>query len=189
MILLLDCGSSKTKYIESIVYEICDVKRVPLLDFQEENLQEIQGIILSGAPLLVTEVTIDKYLIVMKRLVESRLPILGICFGHQLLGLHFGAEASRMKEDRDWQTVEIFEDCPLFQRLPHEILFLEDHCETISIPAGFQLVGSSDVCVNEAMQHTSLPLFGVQFHPEVSGNHGAILLENFANFCLRDVYP
>lgn len=62
---------------------------------------------------------------------------------------------------------------------------MEDHCETISIPANFKLIASSDACVNEAMEHTELPLFGIQFHPEVSGNHGRIVIENFVNFCLN----
>ena len=60
---------------------------------------------------------------------------------------------------------------------------IEDHCESISIPNGFKLIASSDVCVNEAMQHHSELIFGVQFHPEVSGNHGRILFENFIKLC------
>jgi GMP synthase (glutamine-hydrolysing) len=57
---------------------------------------------------------------------------------------------------------------------------MEDHCESISVPPGFVLVASSDACVNEIMQHQTKPFFGVQFHPEVSGNHGSLLIENFA---------
>ena len=63
---------------------------------------------------------------------------------------------------------------------------MEDHCETISIPQGFELVASSDACVNEAMQHKERAIFGVQFHPEVSGNHGRILIENFIKVCQRN---
>lgn len=185
MILLLDAGSNKTRFIEDIIDEVCDVRRVPLLDLKTEDFKEINGIVISGAPILVTEVSTEAYLGKMKMAIDSELPVFGICFGHQLLGLHFGAEASRMKEDRDLQLIEVFEESILFRRLPNEINMMEDHCETISIPGGFQLIASSDACVNEAMQHTSLPYFGVQFHPEVSGNHGAIVIENFAEFCLR----
>lgn len=185
MIILLDAGSNKTNTIEDIIDNVCDVRRVPLLDLKQEDFEGIQGIVISGAPILVTEVPTEVYLDKMKMVIETKLPIFGICFGHQLLGLHFGAEASRMKEDRDLQMIEVFEESILFNRLPNEINMMEDHCETISIPGGFQLVASSDSCINEAMQHTSLPYFGVQFHPEVSGNHGAIVIENFAEFCLR----
>jgi GMP synthase (glutamine-hydrolysing) len=67
--------------------------------------------------------------------------------------------------------------------MPTEIEFMEDHCECISIPKDFLLVGVSDSCINEAMMHESKPLFGVQFHPEVSGNMGAILFQNFVQLC------
>ncbi len=188
MIVLLDAGSNKTKYIESLVDNVCDVRRIPFLDIKEEDLAGAKGIVISGAPILITEVPTERFLAAIEIPIKSTLPILGICFGHQILGLHFGAEASRMKEDRDWQLIEAFEDSILFRRLPNEVEMMEDHCETISIPAGFQLVASSDACVNEAMQHTTLPYFGVQFHPEVSGNHGAVLLENFAEYCLSEDY-
>lgn len=181
MILILNCGSSKTPYIEDLVDEFSDYRTVPILDFKSEDLDTIKGVIISGAPLLITEQNIVPYLEKITWIKTTSIPVLGICFGHQLMGLTFGAFGSRMREDRDWQTIEVYEDCPLFDKLPTEFEMMEDHCETISIPAGFQLVASSDACVNEAMQHTSLPLYGVQFHPEVSGNLGRIVVENFIN--------
>ena len=179
MILVIDCGSNKTKYIEQIVDEFDDVKRIALMDFNPDELKTANGVILSGAPILITEVDPAPYLEKVDWIKTTDLPVLGICFGHQLIGLLFGAFASKMKEDRDWQTVEAYVDCPLFNKLPPEVEMMEDHCETISIPAGFELVASSDACVNEAMQHKKKQIFGVQFHPEVSGNHGRVVLENF----------
>jgi GMP synthase (glutamine-hydrolysing) len=185
MILVIDCGSSKTKYIEQIVDDFIDFKPCRLMDFEEEVLQDIKGVIISGAPLLITEVNMEPYLEKMKWVTSTSLPVLGICFGHQLMGILHGAFGSKMREDRDWQLVEAFEDSPLFNRLPNEIEMMEDHCETISIPENFILIASSDACVNEVMQHKEKPLYGVQFHPEVSGNHGRILIENFVNICLE----
>ncbi len=186
MILIIDCGSTKTKYIEQIVYEFMDTKMISLFDFEKSLLDEVKGVIISGAPILITEVDTKPYLQKMDWIKKTKLPVFGICFGHQLIGLLHGALANRMREDRDWQVVEVYEDCPLFGRLPNEFKMMEDHCEGISIPQGFQLVASSDACVNEAMQHHSKPLFGVQFHPETSGNHGVIVLENFVNLCVKD---
>lgn len=183
MILIIDCGSSKTKFIEQVVYEFIDTRVVSLLDFDTESLINIKGVILSGAPLLITEIDMEPYFEKMSWLRTTDLPVLGICFGHQLIGLLHGAFASRMREDRDWQTIETLEDCPLFDRLPTEFLMMEDHCESISIPSGFQLLAVSDACINEAMSHNEKSIFGVQFHPEVSGNHGAVLLENFVKLC------
>ncbi|MFT5778860.1 MAG: GMP synthase (glutamine-hydrolyzing) [Crocinitomicaceae bacterium] len=183
MILIINCGSNKTKYIEQITYEFMDIKVVSFFDFELSILEGIQGVIISGAPILITEVDPEPYLEKMRWIKETSLPVFGICFGHQLIGLMHGAFGNRMREDRDWQTVEVYEDCPLFNRLPSELQMMEDHCEAVSIPAGFQLVASSDACVNEAMQHQKKKIFGVQFHPEVSGNHGAIILENFVKLC------
>ena len=185
MILVIDCGSNKTKYIEQIIDEFIDVKPAKLLDFETNLLNDVQGVIISGAPLLVTEINMDPYLEKLNWIKEAKVPVLGICFGHQVIGLLYDAFASKMKEDRSWQVVEAFVDSPIFNRLPDEVEMMEDHCETISIPFGFELVASSDACVNEAMQHEERPLYGVQFHPEVSGNHGRIVLENFVNICLE----
>jgi len=183
MILIIDCGSNKTKYIDQIVYEFMDTKRVALLDFNTEDLNRAKGVILSGAPILVTEVDTTPYQEQMKWILTTELPVLGICFGHQLIGILHGGFANRMREDRDWQTIESMEESPLFNRLPNEFRMMEDHCEAVSIPPGFVLTASSDACVNEAMQHKEKSLFGVQFHPEVSGNHGAVVLENFVKLC------
>lgn len=179
MILLLNCGSSKTRFIEEIIDEFDDFRTIPLFDFTENDLEQVNGIVISGAPILVTEQDISAYLSKLTWIKTTCLPVLGICFGHQLIGITFGSFASRMKEDRDWQLIDVIEECPLFDKLPSEFEMMEDHCETISIPPVFKLVAASDACVNEAMQHKEKPIFCVQFHPEISGNYGRIIFDNF----------
>lgn len=183
MILIINCGSQKTPYIEQAVDLEMDFQTIGIHDVTKEDALGKAGIILSGAPILLTEVDPSPYVQKLAWLKEINLPIWGICFGHQLLGLLFDARVSRQREDRDWQTIELIADCPLFEKLPTEFEMMEDHCESVSIPVHFQLVAVSDACVNEAMMHESKPIFGVQFHPEVSGNHGNILFENFVHIC------
>lgn len=185
MILIIDCGSQKTQFIADIVDEFQDFATINIHDFSEDNLVGAKGVIISGAPILITEVDPSPYLEKMNWILTTKLPVLGICFGHQIIGLIYGAMGSKMKEDRDWQLIEAFESCPLFDKLPTEFEMMQDHCESISIPAGFKLIASSDVCVNECMQHNSKPLFGVQFHPEVSGNFGRIVIENFVKLAFQ----
>jgi len=185
MILVIDCGSSKTPYIADLVDANCEVEIVPFFDLTEEKANTAKGLIFSGAPILVTENDMSNYLEHLNWLKEYKKPVLGICFGHQLLGMLFGAIPSRMKEDRDWQEIEKFVDCPILESLPDIFEMMEDHCENIPVAPGFELVASSDACVNEVMQHKTLPFFGVQFHPEVSGNHGAFVIDNFCGLCLK----
>lgn len=183
MIIVIDCGSTKTPFIESCVDEFEEVKTIGMFDFDYKASLYASGFVISGAPILITEKDPATYLQLFSWLLSTDKPVLGICFGHQILGLTYGALANRQREDRDWQTVEVIADCPLFDKLPNEIELMEDHCETISIPANFTHVAVSDACVNEAMMHQSKPLFGVQFHPEVSGNHGRVIIENFVHIC------
>lgn len=183
MIGVINCGSSKTRYIEELVYEFDDFVSIPLLDATVESLYDLKGIIISGAPILLTETDHTPFKKPIETIIDSGLPILGICFGHQLLSMHFGGYVARMKEDRDWQTIEVISDSHLFDKLPNEFEMMEDHCETASIPNDFIHLAVSDVCINEAMQHKTKPIYSVQFHPEVSGNSGRIIFDNFIRIC------
>lgn len=184
MIFILDCGSSKTKFIHQMVDEYMECKTIPFFDFKEANLTDAIGVIISGAPILVTEEDMTSYLKASKWIKNLSIPLLGICFGHQLIGLQFGSLAKKMKEDREFQEIEVFEESILFARLPRIIEMQEDHCEFISVPQHFKLLASSDHCFHEAMEHIEKPIYGVQFHPEVSGNHGNIIIENFLKTCI-----
>jgi GMP synthase (glutamine-hydrolysing) len=183
MIVILDSGSSKVPNIEQMVDEFMDFKTVPFLEFSPDDFPEAKGVIISGAPLLITEINMEKHLETSKWIKTIEIPVLGICFGHQVIGLQFGAFGSKIREDRDWQEIGQLETDPIFSRMPNVFQMMEDHCEVISIPAGFTLLASSDASINEAMRHKDKNLIGVQFHPEVSGNMGSVLIENFIKIC------
>ena len=183
MILVIDCGSNKSKYIKQIIDEFIDVKQCKLLDFNLDDLNDVKGVIISGAPILITDIDPIPYVQMIAWVKTISIPILGICFGHQIIGLLHGAFAQKMTPARDWEEIGSFEASPILKRLPIDFEMMQDHCETISIPPGFTLLASSDSCVNEVMQNKEQRVFGVQFHPEVSGNFGRILLENFVAIC------
>jgi GMP synthase (glutamine-hydrolysing) len=184
MIALINCGSSKTPAIAEQLEEYTDVQTIGLLDFQSNHIDNFDGIVLSGAPILLTEIDPTPYLKHLDWIKTYNKPLLGICFGHQILGLLNGARVSKMREDRGFQEIEVIKDDILFERLPDVFEMQEDHCEHISVPHGFDLLACSDACINEAMKHKLLPQYGVQFHPEVSGNYGHIVLSNFARIVL-----
>lgn len=179
MILLINCGSSKSLLIAEIVERFYSMEIIGLNDFSEEQLAKADGVIISGAPILLSEIDPAPFLKKMDWIKNYTKPLLGICFGHQIIGMTFGATILRQREDRDWQEVEVITHSPIFNNLEVILQMMEDHCESVSVPPNFILSATSDVCVNESMFHKKKPIFGVQFHPEVSGENGILLLENF----------
>jgi len=124
-------------------------------------------------------------------------PILGVCGGQQQLALAFGAPVGLIERiapgegyegafrERGFCTVKLNSQTGegIFVGLPETITVWESHCDEVkSLPADFICTATNQVSDIQAMQHTSLPLFGVQFHPELfdlEHPHGRTILENF----------
>ena len=125
---------------------------------------------------------------------EAEQPTLGVCGGHQQIALCYGAAVGLMKRvgpgegyegalrERGFHEVEAGGD-PLFAGLPERLTVWQSHCDEVKeLPEGFELTASNETCRIQAMRHTSRPLFGVQFHPELfdaEHPHGARVIENF----------
>lgn len=185
MLLIIDCGSSKISQIEEIVDSFIDYKTLSMYDFPKTDFTPYAGIIISGAPILLSQLNPDPYLLAFEKIKTIDLPVLGICFGHQIIGMLFDARIALQREERDWTEISFYTESKLLKSLPSECLMMKNHCESISIPQNFTLLGSSDYCVNEVMQHKEKPIYGVQFRPEISGNLGTRILENFIQICLN----
>lgn len=180
-ILVIDCGSSKVPNIVKMLQECGATVSVQLLSDKKKWIGD--GVIISGAPILLTEKDSTEYLKFSEQIKSSKVPILGICFGHQLIGLHYGAKIKRCDEDRDWQKIHFFRDTKLTTGFSEVMDFKEDHCECIDLPEEFDWVASSKTCEIEMMKHQTKNIFGVQFHPEVSDDNGKILFSKFIKLC------
>ena len=127
---------------------------------------------------------------------ESRQPILGVCGGHQQIALAFGARVDLIERlapgegyegalrERGFCSVDLeCETNSIFEHLPETLSVWESHCDEVKdLPNDFKRTATNQVSAIQAMQHTSLPLFGVQFHPELFDEdhpHGRTILENF----------
>ena len=110
---------------------------------------------------------------------DASQPILGVCGGHQQMAMAFGATVGLMKRltpgegyegalrERGFFEVETDDD-GLFAGLPRKINVWHSHCDEVNaLPAGFRCTASNETCTIQAMQHSELPLFSVQFHPEL----------------------
>jgi GMP synthase (glutamine-hydrolysing) len=178
-VVVVDCGSSKVPTIAGVLgslgaeADIISPRQIP------EIVSGLPAaIIISGNPALICE-TGTGFLADFDVLRTLSLPILGICFGHQVIGMLYDAEVSIGEEDRDLRRMEILQVEPLFAGLSGEDEFQEDHIEEITLPRDFIHLATSSRCFNEAMMHRERPTYGVQFHPESSGSAGKALIANF----------
>ena len=124
-------------------------------------------------------------------------PILGVCGGQQQIALAFGARVDLIERvapgrgyegafrERGFCSVELesLDGNGIFAGLPEQLTVWESHCDEVKeLPPDFIRTARNDVSEIQAIQHASLPLFGVQFHPELFDEdhpHGRQILENF----------
>jgi len=176
---IVDCGSSKVPDIARVLKR-CGVAPSVIrpADLPSIASDLPSALILSGNPALIEDTGTD-FLTNYGILRELRIPILGICFGHQVIGLLYGGEVSRGQEDRGLRQIDVLRENPLFAGIAATGEFRQDHTEEVSVPTQFAHLASSSHCRNEAMAHPDLPIVGVQFHPETSGDAGERLIRNF----------
>src|SRR5690348_3654271 len=114
---------------------------------------------------------------------EAKFPILGICYGHQIIGSAFGAPMRDLGQMfRGYEEVSVVRNHPLFDGLPSELVVAESHRQELTrIPDEFHHIAQSKTTKIEAIAHRSKPIYGVQFHPERSTEdhpHGRMIIRN-----------
>jgi anthranilate synthase component 2 len=126
----------------------------------------------------------------MIRAYHQRVPMLGVCLGHQALGEFFGAKLRRAVRPMHGKVseIEIAPQEPLFENLPLRLIVTRYHSLIINdLPETLVTLARTTDENHEimAMRHHSLPLYGVQFHPEaLLTSHGLALLGNWVKCCI-----
>lgn len=112
----------------------------------------------------------------VRKVLDEGVPLLGVCFGHQLIfRALYGKDAlaRRAVPEVGWGPVELT-PCELFAGVPSTIRPYNFHFDEVAeLAAGWRLLASSPSCRVHAVSHDELPVYGLQFHPEVTPNEGA----------------
>ena len=149
-----------------------------------ENKYKVKGIILSGGPSSVYEKNAPKC---DPRILEQGIPILGLCYGHQLIAHLFGGKVGPGKKREygiTYATIDKFND--VFRGLGKTEKVWMSHSDTVTaLPAEFEILAHTENSPVAAFKHRVKPIFGLQWHPEVAHTqNGGKMLSNFIlNVC------
>jgi len=199
-IAVLDAGGQYCHLLARRVREAGIQSHVLPIDTSSDALSGISGIIISGGPRSVTEAGSPR---IHPSILSMGVPILGICYGHQLLaatmpggvvqpsysseyGLAKFRLATGLKPRATGDTPRVTDEAGLFDEVPESSRVWVSHGDSVeTLPDGFVGIGSTDDCAVAAMMHAGKKIYGVQFHPEVTHTEiGQQVLRNFIrNVC------
>lgn len=186
------CGNTAKMNCEPILYQEVNWGLV------EEN--NIQAICISGNTTDWEDYDFTTFEPLFEIVKSGKIPVIGFCGGHQLIGLMYEAECGPLRKLRpgeedpaEWapgwykevgyKPVQVIKKDSLFESLGESPVFFESHYwEIKEIPPDFELLASTSDCRIQVIKHRTYPIYGTQFHPEVSdAGHpdGQTLLENF----------
>lgn len=181
-ILILDFGSQYTQLIARRVRELDVYCEIHPCNAELSAFSDVppKGVILSGGPKSVNDEDAPD---LNEDIFEWKVPVLGICYGLQILAHQSIPGSVEKAERREFGRSELIvdDDSDLFQQIPQESIVWMSHSDHIKkLPSDFQIIGHTDNARVAAVRHQNQQIFGVQFHPEVVHTvHGKQILTNF----------
>ena len=171
--------NNKTSYLNEIKKTI-GTTNYKIINFKEIRLVEadkFSHIILTGGNKKIDHKIFKEEVKIIKK---SKKPILGICFGHQLICSIFGGKTYKLaKKRRGKLKISIVLKDEIFKKMPKNIIVYEDHTH---VSKGFNknltLLATSEDGV-EIIKHKNKRIYGFQFHPEIEFPHTKRLIKNF----------
>ena len=151
--------------------------------------REVAGVVISPGPGVPEDAGVS--VPVVRAFGERRIPVLGVCLGHQSIGLAYGGRIVRARSIMHGKTSEVFhEGVGLMRGLPSPFEATRYHSLVIdpdSCPAELEVTASTEDGEIMGVRHRELPVEGVQFHPEsILTGAGKDLLRNFTRNCLPE---
>lgn len=180
-VLVLDFGGQYNQLIarrvrDNNVYAEILPYTTPL---EEIKSRHYKGIIFTGGPNSVFDMASPHY---QKEILDLGIPVLGICYGCQLIAwMRGGAVSTAPVSEYGKIEVTVNTKSPLFKGIPEKSVMWMSHTDYISAPPeGFEIVGTTDDCPCAAMENRKDNIYAVQFHPEVTHSQfGKEVLHNF----------
>ncbi len=181
-ILVLDFGGQYNLLIarrvraEHVYAEIKPYNKITAAEIAAEGYK---GIIFTGGPNSVYDESSPH---VDRAVLELGIPVLGICYGHQLMAYTLGGEIASAENSSEYgKTSVTHKGGVLFKDVPEESNTFMSHNDYVkTLPEGFRAVACTSKCGVAAMENPEKKLFGVQFHPEVTHtDYGRVILRNF----------
>ena len=181
LILILDFGGQYNQLIARRVRECNVYSEVVPFNISLEKIKEKnpKGIIFTGGPASVYGEDSPRC---AEGIFELGIPVLGICYGMQLMTHTLGGKVARA-DKREYGTIEvkINNESKLFKGFENTNNFLMSHTDFVEkVPEGFSNIGYTESCPNAAMENEEKKLYGIQFHPEVNSSvNGIQVIHNF----------
>ncbi len=183
-IVILDFGSQYTQVIARRIRECNVYSTILRYDTPAAEIAKLhpKGIILSGGP---SSVYAPNAPLPDKAIFKLGLPLLGVCYGVQLLAHFLGGKVEKgPKREYGKGTLTVADkECALFKHLPAQLQVWNSHGDKITrLPKDFVVVGTTDNSDYAAIEHATKKLFGIQFHPEVVHTpKGKEIISNFVH--------
>lgn len=181
-VLVMDFGGQYNQLIARRVREqhvYAEIKPYNKITVQEIKEKGYKGIIFTGGPNSVYDEASPHY---DPSVLDAGIPILGICYGDQLLAYMAGGKVASAENSSEYGKTSVFtSESPLFRDVPSENICWMSHTDFVeSPPEGFKTIAHTDKCPCAAMCNEEKKLYGVQFHPEVTHTEfGKHMLRNF----------
>jgi anthranilate synthase/aminodeoxychorismate synthase-like glutamine amidotransferase len=193
MILLIDNYDSFTFNLVQFFGDLgaeCLVKRNDALTPEEALALNPQAVVLSPGPCTPNEAGICVPMV--KLAAERRVPLFGVCLGHQAIGQAFGGEVIRAPEPVHGKTSPVYHDnTDVFAGLPNPFTATRYHSLIVrkaTLPESLVPTAWTQDEIIMGLRHKELPIYGVQFHPEsIATSHGHDILRNFLRLAREGV--
>ena len=182
-VLIIDFGSQVTKLIARRIRELGVYSEIITPDNLNKikNYQNVKGFILSGGPSTVTK---NKFESVPKKIFDLNIPILGICYGLQLIAKIFGGRIKASKKKREFGRAHLFKkkSSPLIKKFikSKTSVWMSHEDAVVRLPKNFSTVASTKDSNLTIIEDSKNKIYGVQFHPEVTHtDNGKQIFKNF----------